>query len=60
MQVAVIQMVSGPDVASNLASAASLLQQASDQGAELAVLPEYFCFMGHKDSDKLAIAEAPG
>ena len=60
MQVAVIQMVSGPDVASNLASAASLLQQASDQGAELAVLPEYFCLMGHKDSDKLAIAEAPG
>lgn len=60
MQVAAIQMVSGSDVASNLATAARLLQQAADQGAELAVLPEYFCLMGHSDQDKLAIAEAPG
>ena len=60
MQVAAIQMVSGPDVASNLATAAQLLQQAADLGAELAVLPEYFCIMGHSDRDKLALAEAPG
>ncbi len=60
MQVAAIQMVSGPDVASNLATAARLLQQAADLGAELAVLPEYFCIMGHSDRDKLALAEAPG
>ena len=60
MQVAAIQMVSGPDVASNLATAAQLRQQAADLGAELAVLPEYFCIMGHSDRDKLALAEAPG
>jgi hypothetical protein len=29
------------------------------QGAELAVLPEYFCLMGHKDTDKLAVREPP-
>lgn len=60
MRVAAIQMVSTPDVASNLKVAAGLLQQAADQGAELAVLPEYFCLMGHSNSDKLALAEAPG
>lgn len=60
MRVAAIQMVSTPDVATNLATAAGLLQQAADQGAELAVLPEYFCLMGHADRDKLALAEAPG
>ena len=60
MHIAAIQMVSTPDVATNLATAARLLQQAADQGAELAALPEYFCLMGHSDQDKLAIAEAPG
>ena len=30
------------------------------EGAELAILPEYFCLMGRSDRDKLAIAEAPG
>ena len=37
-----------------------LLRQAAAAGAELAVLPEYFCFMGHKDEDKLLLAETPG
>ena len=60
MHIAAIQMVSTPDVATNLATAARLLQQAADQGAELAALPEYFCLMGHSDRDKLAHAEAPG
>jgi nitrilase len=60
MHIAAIQMVSTPDVATNLATAARLVQQASDQGAELAVLPEYFCLMGHRDRDKLALAETPG
>lgn len=60
MHLAAIQMVSTPDVATNLATAARLLQQAADQGAELAALPEYFCLMGHSDRDKLAHAEAPG
>ena len=60
MKVAVIQMVSGENVERNLAQARVLLQQAAAQGAELAVLPEYFCLMGQQDSDKLAIAESPG
>ena len=53
-------MVSTPDVTSNLESARQLLQRAADAGAELAVLPEYFCLLGLKDTDKLTIAEQPG
>jgi nitrilase len=59
MKVAVIQMVSGTDVQANLQQARALLQQAAVQGAELAVLPEYFCLMGQQDADKLVIAEPP-
>lgn len=60
MKVAVLQMVSTPDVAENLACAQQLVQQASAQGAELLVLPEYFCGMGLRDTDKLAWAEPLG
>lgn len=60
MKVAAVQMVSTPDVERNLVAARRLLQQASDAGAELAVLPEYFCLLGRKDTDKLAITEPPG
>ena len=60
MKVAAIQMVSGTQLAANLRSAGALLEQAASQGAELAVLPEYFCTMGHKDTDKLAFGEAHG
>jgi predicted amidohydrolase len=60
MRVAAIQMVSAPDVKANLVTARELLKQAADAGAELAVLPEYFCLLGLKDTDKLAIAEQPG
>lgn len=60
MKVATLQMVSGPDVAANLAQAHALLAQAAQAGAELAVLPEYFCLMGARDTDKLQIAETWG
>jgi nitrilase len=60
MKVAVIQMVSGPHLQANLQAAERALGEAADQGAELAVLPEYFCMLGHSDRDKLAIAEQPG
>jgi nitrilase len=60
MQVAAIQMVSGPDVGRNLDTARNLLAQAAQDGAELAVLPEYFCLMGHRDADKLERREAFG
>jgi deaminated glutathione amidase len=60
MKVAAIQMVSGISLDANLSEALRLLRQAAQCGAELAVLPEYFCFMGHKDEDKLLLAETPG
>ena len=60
MQIAAIQMVSGASLQDNLRAAADLLAQAADQGAELALLPEYFCLMGQRDTDKLAIQESFG
>ncbi|EGD01235.1 Nitrilase/cyanide hydratase and apolipoprotein N-acyltransferase, partial [Burkholderia sp. TJI49] len=51
-------MVSTPDVARNLAEAGRLVAEAAEEGAQLVLLPEYFCFMGHRDTDKLALAEA--
>ena len=60
MKVAAIQMVSSPDVVENLARARHWLEQAAARGAQLAALPEYFCLMGRKDEDKLAIAETLG
>ncbi len=60
MKIAAVQMVSTTDMPENLATARHLIQQAARQGAELIALPEYFCAMGHKDSDKLKWAEWPG
>jgi nitrilase len=60
MKVAALQMVSGPDVQRNLDAAATLISDAAAAGAHLVVLPEYFCFMGARDTDKRAIAETPG
>ncbi|WP_175801995.1 carbon-nitrogen hydrolase family protein [Burkholderia anthina] len=57
LRVAALQMVSTPDVASNLAEARRLIAEAAGEGAQLVLLPEYFCFMGHRDTDKLALAE---
>ena len=60
MKVAAIQMVSGTHLQDNLRAARALLEQAADSGAELAALPEYFCAMGHRDTDKLALREVFG
>ena len=60
MKIAAVQMVSTPDVARNLETAGALLEQAAEAGARLAALPEYFCLMGRRDTDKLDVAEAPG
>jgi len=58
--VAAIQMTSGHRVEDNLEAAGKLLREAKDAGAELACLPENFSFIGLKDADKLAVAEADG
>jgi len=42
------------------AGTAALIATAADQGAELAVLPEYFCIMGMQDTDKLKFQEQAG
>jgi len=60
MKIAALQMVSTPDVERNLEAAERLIAQAAAAGAGLAALPEYFCLMGRRDTDKLAHAEAPG
>ncbi len=60
MKIAALQMVSTPEVARNLDAAAALIARAAAAGAQLVALPEYFCLMGRRDDDKLAIAEDPG
>ncbi len=59
MKIAALQLVSTPSVERNLAAAGRLIAEAAAAGAELVALPEYFCLMGERDSDKLHIAEAP-
>lgn len=58
--IAAIQMTSGPDVAANLEQALPLLEDAAARGAQLAVLPENFAFMGLRDADKRGVAESQG
>jgi deaminated glutathione amidase len=57
---AVIQMVSTPNVDENLATACLLIADAARAGAELVSLPEYFCLMARDDSERLRIAEVDG
>lgn len=58
--IAAIQMTSGADVAANLEQARPLLEDAANRGAQLAVLPENFSFLGLRDTDKREIAETDG
>jgi nitrilase len=60
MKAAALQMCSLADVAANLRQAGALLEEAREQGAALAVLPENFPFMGARKQDKSAIAEHEG
>jgi nitrilase len=57
---AVVQMVSGVEVAANLSEARALIRAAVDQGAECVVLPENFAFLGRHPRDVLDVAEADG
>ena len=60
MRIAALQTVATPSLERNLEVAQRLIAEAAGEGAERVALPEYFCFMGHSDRDKLALAEAPG
>ena len=60
VRVAGVQMVSTTEVDQNLRAAAALIAQAADGGAQVVALPEYFCLMGQRDTDKVALRESDG
>ena len=59
-QVAAIQLNSGTNVNANLLAAEKMLEQAAQQGATLAVLPENFAYMGAACRDAAIIKEPAG
>jgi deaminated glutathione amidase len=59
-RIAAIQMVSGPEVAPNLAAAERLIAAAAAAGAQLAALPENFYLIGRHETDKVAVREPDG
>ncbi|WP_374263489.1 carbon-nitrogen hydrolase family protein [Zoogloea sp.] len=59
-RIAAVQMVSGPDVAANLAEAERLIAQAADAGAQLVALPEYFPLITPDETVKVRIRERDG
>ena len=60
LKIAAIQMVSSASLHENLATAKRLIKAAAQDGAQIAVLPEYFCIMGLKDTDKVRAKEKLG
>ena len=56
-RMAALQMVSGPRVADNLATAGRLVAEAVAQGAQLVALPEYFPIIGAADADRVRARE---
>jgi len=60
LQVAAIQMVSAASLQANLDAAARLVREAARGGAQVAVLPEFFCLLGRKDTDKVDLKEPAG
>ena len=59
-RVAAVQMVSGPDVAANLAAAEALVGQAAARGASIVLLPENFGLMSTDAAAKRAAREPDG
>jgi nitrilase len=57
--VAAIQMASSPNVSANLLEAERLINEASERGVSLVVLPENFAFKGEHDRDMLTLCEEP-
>jgi len=60
IKIASVQMVSTPSLEENLTSAGKLIAAAANDGAQVVVLPEYFCLMGLKDTDKVNAREPIG
>jgi deaminated glutathione amidase len=60
MKIAAIQMISGPELATNLAKAAQLIAEAASTGARLVALPEFFPLIGAADEVRLSMREQPG
>ncbi|MBT8078730.1 MAG: carbon-nitrogen hydrolase family protein [Gammaproteobacteria bacterium] len=58
--VAAVQMNSGHELRRNLATTATLIAEASQRGARLAVLPENFAYLGLDERDKVSLAEDEG
>ena len=59
-RIAAIQMVSAPEVSTNLEAAARLIAEAAANGARLAALPENFYLIGRHEADKVKAREPEG
>jgi predicted amidohydrolase len=57
---AAVQMSSTPDVAQNLGEARRWAMEAARAGATLISLPEYFCWIGDDEKQRVALAESFG
>ena len=60
IKAAVVQMSSSADVQQNLGEARRWVHQAAREGATLICLPEYFCWIGDEEMQRVALAEAFG
>jgi predicted amidohydrolase len=60
LAVAAVQMVSTTRPEANQAAAAAGIAKAAAAGARVVALPEYFCLLGRRDTDKVALREAEG
>src|SRR5689334_5766285 len=58
LRVGAIQLCSTPDLAANLATCRALVDRAVAEGAQLAVLPDGFAFLGRGEGDPLSHAES--
>jgi nitrilase len=59
-KVAAIQMVSAPEVETNIKSAERLIGEAAGAGARLVALPENFYIIGRHEGDKVKVREPDG
>jgi nitrilase len=60
LNIAAIQMASGPNLSANLSEAGRLIKIAAQKDTQLCVLPENFAFMGMTDADMIALKEQEG